>query len=57
MRTVAVGPEGRIFTLDGSGGRINVFRTTSDPERIEFVDAWPGFSLPLDLIVNDDAVW
>jgi hypothetical protein len=57
VHAVAVGPEGRIFALDRSGGRINVFRTTADPKKVEFVDAWPGFSLPLDLIVNDDAVW
>lgn len=57
VHAVAVGPEGRIFALDRSGGRINVFRTTADPRKVEFVDAWPGFSLPLDLIVNDDAVW
>ena len=57
VHAVAVGPEGRIFALDRSGGRINVFRTTSDPKRMEFEAAWPGFSLPLDLIVNDDAVW
>ena len=30
-------------------------RTTADPKKVEFVAAWPGFSLPLDLIVNDDA--
>ena len=52
-----LGPDGRIFALDRSGGRINVFRTTADPAKVEFVEAWPGFSLPLDLIVNDDAVW
>lgn len=57
VHAVAVGPEGRIFALDRSGGRVNVFRTTPDPKRMEFVDTWPGFSLPLDLIVNDDAVW
>ena len=57
VHAVAVGPEGRIFALDRSGGRINVFRTTADPKRFEFETAWPGFSLPLDLIVNDDAVW
>ena len=57
VHAVAVGPEGRIFALDRSGGRINVFRTTADPKRVEFEAAWPGFSLPLDLIVNDDAVW
>ena len=57
VHAVAVGPEGRIFALDRSGGRVNVFRTTADPKKVEFVAAWPGFSLPLDLIVNDDAVW
>jgi hypothetical protein len=57
VHAVAVGPEGRIFALDRSGGRINVFKTTTDPKKMEFVEAWPGFSLPLDLIVNDDAVW
>ena len=57
VHAVAVGPDGRIFALDRSGGRINVFRTTPDPAKVEFVDAWPGFSLPLDLIVNDDSVW
>ena len=57
VHAVAVGPEGRIFALDRSGGRINVFRTTTDPKRVEFVDAFPGFSLPLDIIVNDDSLW
>ena len=57
VHAVAVGPEGRIFALDRSGGRINVFRTTADPKKVEFVESWGGFSLPLDLIVNDDAVW
>ncbi len=57
VHAVAVGPEGRIFALDRSGGRINVFRTTSDPGKVEFVTAFTGFSLPLDLIVNDDSLW
>ena len=57
VHAVAVGPEGRIFALDRSGGRVNVFRTTADPKKVEVVASWPGFSLPLDLIVNDDAVW
>ncbi|MBZ5601458.1 MAG: hypothetical protein LAO79_04050 [Acidobacteriia bacterium] len=57
VHAVAVGPEGRIFALDRSGGRINVFRTTSDPAKVEFVEAFTGFSLPLDIIVNDDAIW
>lgn len=57
VHAVAVGPEGRIFALDRSGGRINVFRTTSDPKTMEYVAAFTGFSLPLDLIVNDDSLW
>lgn len=57
VHAVAVGPNGLIFGLDRSGGRVNVFRTTSDPAKVEFVDTWTGFSLPLDLIVNDDHIW
>ena len=57
VHTVAVGPDGLIFALDRSGGRVNVYRTTNDPARVEHVSTWDGFSLPLDMIVNDDAVW
>jgi hypothetical protein len=57
IHALAVGPQGRIFALDRSGGRINVFRTTPDPGKVEFVEAWPGFALPLDIIVNDDSLW
>jgi hypothetical protein len=57
IHAVAVGPQGRIFALDRSGGRINVFRTTPDPAKVEFVEAWPGFALPLDIIVNDESLW
>lgn len=57
VHAVAVGPGGRIFALDRSGGRVNVFRTTADPAKVEPEASWPGFSLPLDLIVNDDALW
>jgi len=57
VHAVAVGPNGLIFALDRSGGRINVFRTTKDPKKIDFVEAFPGFSLPLDIIVNDDSLW
>ncbi len=57
VHAVAVGPGGRIVALDRSGGRVNLYRTTADPAKIEPVASWPGFSLPLDLIVNDDAIW
>jgi hypothetical protein len=57
VHAIAAGPGGRIFALDRSGNRINVFRTTSDPVKVEFLEAFPGFSLPLDLIVNEDSLW
>ena len=57
VHAIAVGPDGLIFALDRSGGRVNVFRTTDDPREVEFVDAWGGLGLTLDLIVNDDAIW
>jgi NHL repeat len=57
VHAVAVGPGERIYALDRSGGRINVFRTTDDPARLEFVETWDGFNLPLDIIVNDDSLW
>jgi hypothetical protein len=58
VHAVAVGPGNRIFALDRSGGRINVFRTTADPGKVEHLDTWTGFgSIPLDLIVNEDSLW
>jgi len=57
IHAIGIGPDGLIFALDRSGGRINVFRTTDDPKAVEFVDAFPGFTLPLDIIVNEDSIW
>jgi hypothetical protein len=57
IHALGVGPDGLIFGLDRLGGRINVFRTTDDPAVMEFVDVWDGFTLPLDIIVNDDSIW
>ena len=57
IHAIGIGPRGLIFALDRSGGRINVFRTTSDPAKVEFVDVWAGFQLPLDIIVNDESLW
>jgi len=57
VHAIGIGPEGRVFALDRSGNRINVFRTTSDPAKFDFVEAFTGFSLPLDIIVNDDCIW
>ncbi len=57
VHAVAVGPGGRVFALDRSGGRINVFKTTANPATLEFAEAFTGFSLPLDILVNDDSLW
>ena len=57
IHAIGIGPDGLIFALDRSGGRVNVFRTTDDPREVEFVDAWGGFGLTLDIIVNDDSIW
>ena len=57
IHALGIGPDGLIFALDRSGGRINVFRTTDDPTKVDFINAFPGFTLPLDIIVNDDAIW
>jgi outer membrane protein assembly factor BamB len=57
VHALAVGPGGRIFAPDRSGGRINVFNTTDDPAKVVFTEQWGGFQLPLDLIVNQDSVW
>ena len=57
VHAIGIGPNGLVFALDRSGGRVNVFRVTSDPRMLEHVDTWDGFQLPLDIIVNDDAVW
>jgi DNA-binding beta-propeller fold protein YncE len=57
VHAVAVGPGGRVFALDRSGGRVNVFRTTSNAATLELVDTWDGLTLPLDIIVNEDDVW
>ena len=57
IHALGIGPEGLIFALDRSGGRVNVFLTTDNPAEVEFVDVWGGFGLTLDIIVNDDAIW
>lgn len=57
IHAVRVGPDGLIFALDRSGGRINVFRTTDDPAEVEHVDTWDGFGLPLSIVVNEESVW
>lgn len=57
VHALGIGPDGLVFALDRSGGRINVFRATEDSDELGFVDVWDGFRLPLDIIVNEDALW
>jgi hypothetical protein len=57
VHAIGVGPNGRVYALDRSGGRINVFRVTDDPTTLEHVDTWDGFQLPLDIIVNENSLW
>ncbi len=57
IHAIGIGPDGLIFALDRSGGRVNVFRTTDDPARVEHVDTWAGFGLTLDIIVNEESLW
>ncbi len=57
IHALGVGPDGLLFALDRSGGRVNVFRSTADPAKFDFVAVWDGFTLPLDIIVNDDDIW
>ncbi len=57
IHAIGIGPDGLIFALDRSGGRVNVFRTTDDPAEVEFVDVWGGLTLTLDIIVGDDHLW
>lgn len=61
IHAIGIGPDGLIFALDRSGGRVNVFRTTNDPARVEHVDTWDadgaGLGLTLDIIVNEESLW
>src|SRR5688572_5337292 len=57
VHAIGIGPRGLVFALDRTGGRVNVFRVTSDRSTLEHVDTWDGFQLPLDIIVNENAVW
>jgi DNA-binding beta-propeller fold protein YncE len=46
IHAIGIGANGRIYALDRSGGRVNVFKTTADPAKMEFVEAWPNLRLP-----------
>ncbi len=57
LHALGIGPDGLIFALDRSGGRVNVYQTTDDPAEVEFLRDFPGLTLPLDIIVNENDIW
>ena len=57
LHALGIGPDGLIFALDRAGGRVNVYQTTDDPAEVEFLRDFPGLTLPLDIIVNEDDIW
>lgn len=62
VHSVAVGPDGRIFVADRDNRRVQVFNQTTRAAawyhpNIAPVATWPGFTLPLDVIVNQYEVW
>lgn len=62
VHAVAVGPDGRIFVADRNNRRVQVFNQTTRAAawyhpNIAPIATWPGFTLPLDVIVNQYEVW
>ena len=57
LHALGIGPDGLIFALDRAGRRVNVYQTTDDPAEVEFLRDFPGLTLPLDIIVNEDDIW
>ena len=62
VHSVAVGPNGRIFVADRNNRRVQVFNETTRAAvwyhpNIAPIAVWPGFGLPLDIIVNQYEVW
>jgi hypothetical protein len=62
VHSLATGPDGRIFVADRDNQRVQVFNETTRSAtwyhpNISPIAVWPGFDLPLDIIVNDYNVW
>ena len=62
VHSLAVGPDGRIFVADRNNRRIQVFNETTRAAawyhpNIAPIAVWPGFALPLDVIVSGYEVW
>ena len=62
VHSIAIGPNGRIFVADRNNRRIQVFNQTTRAAAwyhptIAPIAVWPGFGLPLDIIVNEYDIW
>ena len=62
VHSLAVGPNGRIFVADRNNRRVQVFNQTTRAAvwyhpNIAPIAVWPGFGLPLDIIVNQYEVY
>ena len=62
VHSLAVGPNGRIFVADRNNRRVQVFNQTTRAAvwyhpNIAPIAVWPGFGLPLDIIVNQYEVF
>jgi hypothetical protein len=57
IHSVAVGPDGRVFVLDRTGSRVNLWQATDDSVGFEFVRSIGDLTLALDIIVNEDDFW
>ena len=62
VHAVATGPDGRIFVADRDNKRVQVFNQTTRAAAwyhptIAPIAVWPGFDLPLDIIVSGYDVW
>ena len=62
VHAVATGPDGRIFVADRDNKRVQVFNQSTRAAAwyhptIAPIAVWPGFDLPLDIIVSGYDVW
>ena len=61
VHAVATGPDGLIFVADRDNKRVQVFNQTTRSiwyhPTIAPIAVWPGFDLPLDIIVSGYDVW
>jgi NHL repeat-containing protein len=57
VHAIGIGPEGRSLCWTVRAAASTYSGLLPTPQKFDFVDAFTGFSLPLDIIVNDDCIW